>query len=230
MIQIVDRLIVRIKERHPGFEIRFKDQPLPFWLRPVFRLQGLISTGFWDQSITRVGDHVYFPSRTMFEHDQVQAFAALAYEFVRMHDSAMQSRILFSARYLFPQVTIGLFSLLGMFGIFHASFYAFFVLLLALAPWPAPWRLKIEQRGHQMSILSLTMMGEPINRAHIIDRFMTHYWMTCDKETIIGWLDDEVVSAQANLSNINTFDRPYRDVVDVYRTNMGIRWKPSIGR
>lgn len=214
----LDRLIARIKERHPKFEIRFKDEPLPKWLRPVFWFQGLITKGFWERYTTVVGNHVYFPSREYYEADKGRAFATLAHEFVHMHDAAEVGQVAFTLRYLFPQVSLGLFGLLGFLGLVWAPLYALFALLLALAPWPAPWRAKYEKRGYKMTILARTMMGWATNPEHISSQFTgrSYYWMSWDKEGIMEWTEGEIRDARANLANIKTLDRPYQDVHEIY--------------
>lgn len=214
----LDKLIARMRERRPDFEIRFKDEKLPLWLRPVFWFQGLITDGFWERYTTAVGSHIYFPSREVYEADKARAFATLAHEFVHMHDSAELGRVQFAMRYTFPQLPVGLLGVLGVLGLIYAPLYALFGLAIALAPWPAPWRTKYEKRGYRMTILVMTMMGQPIDAEHIVKQFVSkqYYWMNRDEDAIRAWVSDEVLSARANLANITTFDRPYRDVHDVY--------------
>ena len=89
----LDRLIARIKERHPEFEVRFKDEPLPKWLKPVFWFQGLITKGFWTRYTTTVGAHVYFPSRQFYEESKERTLVTLAHEFVHIHDGAELVRV-----------------------------------------------------------------------------------------------------------------------------------------
>jgi len=214
----LDRLVARIQERHPDFEIRFKDDPLPTWLRPVFWFQSLITKGFWERYTTTVGSHVYFPNREFYEADKARSFEILAHEFVHMHDSAELGKVQFTLRYLFPQVTLGVFGLLGFLGLAWPPLFALFALFLALAPWPAPWRTKYEKRGYRMSILARTMMGQPVNAEHIASQFTgrQYYWMSWEKQGIMKWVTEEIADGRATLANVKSLDRPYRDVHEVY--------------
>ena len=214
----LDRLIARIKERHPEFEVRFKDEPLPKWLKPVFWFQGLITKGFWTRYTTTVGAHVYFPSRQFYEESKERTLVTLAHEFVHIHDGAELGKASFTLRYLFPQVTIGVFGLLGLLGLAWAPLYTLFVLFAALGPWPAPWRVKYEKRGYKMSILVSAMMGQSLDTARIASQFTgrQYYWMSHDKCGIMNWVKEEAMCARATLACVKDLDRPYRDVHEIY--------------
>jgi len=215
---MLEALIEKIKQRHPGFEIRFKDEPLPAWLRLVFWFQGLITKGFWGTYTTTVGQHVYFPTREFYEENKILAFMILAHEFVHIHDAAEVGQVGFTFRYLFPQV-LAPFALLGLLGMAWWPLAFLLLFVVALVPWPAPWRVKYEKRGYKMSILVRALLGYGTDTEYYVKQFTSrqYYWMSWDEDGIRKWVNDQVHSAQAQLAGIETLDRPYQDVYNVYK-------------
>lgn len=136
-------LAMEIEVRHPSFGVRFKNESLLMKVLAV--LVWPVNRRFLSGYITTLGSKVYFPSRSHVEDDYKAAFDTLAHEFVHIHDSARALPLGFLTRWLLPQA-LAIFAL-GYF------FHVFFLLaLLALIPWPSPWRCDIEARGYAMNV------------------------------------------------------------------------------
>ena len=74
-----------------------------------------------------------------------------------------------------------------------------------------------------MSIIARTLMRQPNDAKLIRDCFTTsaYYWMSWNKDEITAWVDDEILSARANIANIDKLDQPYSDVYKAYTNVQG---------
>ncbi len=146
--QILAALCERMAERIPGFAIHYKDESrqqrlLGWLLRPFV-------AGYMRDYTTAIYPRVYFPTRADVQKYPRMAWQTLAHEYVHLWD-AKQSRWRFSLGYLMPQLAV-----LGALGAVSAWWtpwgWLFLLFLLALAPWPAPWRTWTEVRGYTMDL------------------------------------------------------------------------------
>ncbi|MDX9723493.1 MAG: hypothetical protein RBU37_22285 [Myxococcota bacterium] len=147
----------------PGFELRFSDESammarLSRLMKPLLRLD-------LRQNFVALYPRVYFPNRAVIEAHPELAFKALAHELVHLWDMR-QRRLRFAWGYLSPQLW-ALASLLALATPVCPWALLNLAWLLALAPWPAPWRVTAELRGYLMdaSIQYWTTNTTPTPRA-----------------------------------------------------------------
>jgi hypothetical protein len=139
---ILQRLVSTIKEKVPDFEVRYKNESL--FMKTLGVLLFLFNREFMTRFTTTIGNKVYFPSREAARARPRAHWKVLAHEYVHILDYQDQ-KLWFKVSYLLPQ--LGALLALGAF------FIPWFLLaLLALAPWPSPWRTKWEMRGYTMSM------------------------------------------------------------------------------
>ncbi len=128
-------------EQSHGIRVRFKDQSrLMRFIGRVMFFNRLFMTHY----TTTIGKTVYFPRGE-------DNWLTLAHEAVHALDYERRP-VRFTLGYLMPQLlgVLGLLSLVGALWCTWSLLGA--VLLLALAPWPSPWRLARERRGYQVTI------------------------------------------------------------------------------
>lgn len=128
-----------IKEKVPGFKIKFKDESI---LMKIIEKLMFFNKDFKNYTIT-IGKTVYFQSRKLLEENIEEYFYILSHEAVHVFDY-IKHPILFIIGYLFPQI----FTILAFFGIFNPYFL---LAILFAAPIPAPYRTWAELRGYKMS-------------------------------------------------------------------------------
>lgn len=133
------KLEAAIKEKVPGFKIKFKDESI---LMKIIEKIMFFNKDFKNYTIT-IGKTVYFQSRKLLEENLEECFYILTHEAVHVFDY-IKHPVLFIIGYLFPQI----FAILTIFGILNPYFLLF---LLLAAPIPAPYRTWAELRGYKMS-------------------------------------------------------------------------------
>jgi len=135
-----------IKERVPGFKVKFKDQST--FMKIIGKIM-FFNKRFMTDFTTTLGKTVYFPSRAKFDRDPGAYFYTLAHEYVHVMDYVARPFIFF-AGYAFPQI-LSLFSLFAFFAFLNPYFLLFLIALLFAAPIPAPFRTWVELRGYGMN-------------------------------------------------------------------------------
>jgi hypothetical protein len=178
-----------IKGHIPKLQIRFKNEH--FWQKVVGILIWIFNRGYMKNYVTVFGANVYFPSKEHYESNPVMSFNILAHEFVHLLDSK-KNPFWFKISYLFPQC-LSVFAL-GAFAAFYSLWFLFFLLfLICLAPWPAPFRKKIELRGYTMNIAVSYWRYGYFPKTDWTVRALTksEYYFTCwSKKHIVKQLKD----------------------------------------
>jgi len=112
--ELFDQIAAEIKELHPSFSMRFKDESKLMKLLAV--LMYPFNNRFMDGFVTTLGSTVYFPSRRLLSLRWEEYARVLAHERVHIWDGE-QRPIRFNLGYAFPQwlAVIGLtaFAVLG---------------------------------------------------------------------------------------------------------------------
>ena len=128
----------------PKFNVKYKDESL------FMRLLGTLlffNADFMSKFSTTIGSTVYLPSRKYVSQHATEAGMILAHEYVHARDANKITGVLFSFLYSFPQILALLFIACGF------LWWPLFILaLVMLAPFPAPFRAKLEVRGYTMSL------------------------------------------------------------------------------
>jgi len=214
--QMLDALQVKIKEKVPGFEIQFKDQST--FMKILGKLM-FFNKNFMTKYITTIGTKVYWPSKEKFEQSALESFLTLSHEYVHIMDY-IRRPVRFVLGYLFPQVKAVL-ALIAVLAVISPWFLLALPCLLALAPWPAPYRKRAEIRGYGMSMKARLWLGWDINEGtmnHYVKQFTStaYYFMwpfsKCVREEFVKWADPN------NLECLNDPNPAYKDVYDIMKT------------
>ena len=156
--QNFDALENIIKERVPGFQIKFKDEsPFMKFLGKIMFFNKRFMTGY----ITTIGKTIYFPGRQEFEENRGGYFKTLCHEYVHVMDY-VQRPVRFILGYIFPQL-LAVFSLGAILALINPWFLLFLLALLFAAPIPSPGRAESEFRGYGMSCKVRIWKGEIID-------------------------------------------------------------------
>lgn len=132
----------------PSFSIKFKNEV--WWMRLLGALL-FFNHSFMTEYITTIGTTVYFPTKESFLRSQESSAEVLAHELIHMVEAEETGRVLFSLKYLFPQI-LSVLSLLSFLAFIHPAFLLNLIWLAAALPLPAYWRTQIEMNGYVMSL------------------------------------------------------------------------------
>lgn len=172
-------LLLGYLEQNHGVRVRYKDSSR------LMKLIGKIlffNKGFMTDYVTTIGRTVYFPNA------EAESWDVLAHEAVHALDYARRP-VRFTLGYLMPQLLAVL--AIGALGAFVCTWALLaLVFLLALAPFPSPWRLARERRGYRMTVAADCLKwGEKTVMAddyiHWLSDIYTgsgYYFMTRDHE------------------------------------------------
>lgn len=165
----LDRLIEVIRADIPGFRIAFKDES---WVMRALGVLLFFTPRFMTHFTTTIGRTVYVPTRAWLASHPDAAFRVLAHEYVHLWDAAKQGRLRWQATYLLPQL-FALGALPSILAIWFGGRWLWcLAYLLALAPWPSPWRARRELRGYAMDVCTGLWMGHPEDSTRILDLFV----------------------------------------------------------
>ena len=127
-----------------SLKVRFKDQSR--FMKLLGFLTKAFNPEFMTSFTTTIGSTVYFPSEAYVEEDELRALRILAHEAIHAADSAAHP-VLFPLSFLFPQILF-----LGVLSFPWLGWWAL-LFLLALAPWPAPFRVWWEAKAYAMNVV-----------------------------------------------------------------------------
>jgi hypothetical protein len=185
----------------PGFSVKWKTdsltQKLLGW---VLFFNPKYMTGY----ITTFYPSVYFPSKDRYESNPTNSLQVLAHERVHLMDSVRYG-MWFKFSYLLPQVLfvpLLLASIACLIG--HLKLASLILLalgLVALIPWPSPWRVNWEKRGYAMTLATnywiFGSIPEPLKqsvRGHFLD--WSYFKMSRNQANIDAWLSGIVASIE----------------------------------
>ncbi len=148
---IFEALVAHIEGQVDGFEVRYKREHVS--QRLIGALIWIFNRHYMARFVTTIGPKVYFPSREFVAGDPWQAAKILAHEYVHIRD--WRRTLFFKLRYLGPQSYIAIAMCFGTAAgaVLGAPWFAHLGWLLALVPWPAPFRRDAELRGYAMNML-----------------------------------------------------------------------------
>lgn len=171
---------------------------------------------FTSEYTTTIFGRIYYPDGYV-QTDPGDAWRTLAHEGRHLHDAKWVGEPWFSLSYLFPQVLASL-GLLALLAIPLSSWWLLNLgWLLALAPWPAPWRARWERNGYLASIVVDIMRGWDVDGAWYSDYMISHfsgwgyYHMVLRRSTAAARVSADIARARALLAGA---------IKDVYYTPM----------
>jgi len=155
-------LIEELKIKYPKFEIKFKDESK---LMKFFGILAQFNKKFMSRYTTVIGYTVYFPSRKWMAENWRKTFYVLSHESIHManHDANPIKHVL---GYTFPQ-NLSVFSFIAVLAAINPAFLIFLAFLTALGPWPAPFRVKEETRGHWMNCKIAEWEGYSVSEEYL---------------------------------------------------------------
>lgn len=168
-----DELVTKAKTYFPDLKIKFKDQD------PFMKFLGMLmffNPGFMTSFVTTIGNTIYWPSKEDLERRSTSEI--FIHECIHMYDDK-KDNLLFKIGYLFPQI-LALPILLLLFVLTWKIVIP--LMLLCLAPWPAPWRAKSERRAYFVSMrvgYELFGIDPELSGPHYAKNFKnsSYYWM-----------------------------------------------------
>jgi len=155
-------LDAKIKERVPGYKIKFKDES--FLMKALDKIL-FFNKDFITSVTTVIGKTVYFPRRDWFEENPGRYFYTLCHEYVHIMDY-VRHPVLFTIGYLMPQA-LAILALGALFSFINPCFLWFLLALLCLAPLPSLVRAQAELRGFGMSIKARLWDGLNVSEEHL---------------------------------------------------------------
>jgi hypothetical protein len=185
----------------PGFSVKWKTdsftQKLLGW---VLFFNPKYMTGY----ITTFYPSVYFPSKDRYEANPINSLQVLAHERVHLLDS-IRYGVWFKFSYLLPQVLFAPFLLASLACLIGGLNLTSLILLLlgvvALFPWPSPWRTNWEKRGYAMTLATnywiFGSIPDPLKqsvRNHFLD--WSYFKMSRSQANINAWLNSTIISIE----------------------------------
>ena len=148
---------------------------------------------FMSSYITVIGNKVYVPELPWKEDNPYGATEVLAHEWVHMKDNKRLG-MAFKLLYLMPQILTPL-CLLGFWNPW------FFLAILCILPFPAPWRTKFELRGYTISMACrYWLLGREPDYHFFIKQFTgpNYYFMCPFEDYVRSCLKDEFTRIKAD--------------------------------
>jgi len=175
----------------------FPDAKIKYKNKSIFmRILGVLlffNPSFMQKFITVLGNTIYVPNKEWMEKNHLVTLFVLSHEFVHMWDRNLiklgYKFDFFSLGYLSPQLW-GLFSLTAFLAFVSPWFLFCLLPLIFVAPWPSPWRTKIEANGYAMTMYIRFLTTDPqynkeegagyLAKKHFASK--QYYWMCWDKD------------------------------------------------
>lgn len=140
-------LVTKAQTYFPNLQIKYKDQST------FMKLLGTLmffNPAFMTDYITTIGNTIYWPSEQYVQNNSKSVSEVFIHECTHMYDEKRVGSVPFTLGYLFPQ----LLALPVLFLLFVLSWKIVLPLvLLCLAPLPAPFRALFERRAYFTSML-----------------------------------------------------------------------------
>lgn len=185
----------------PDFSVKWKtDSFTQKLLGRILFFNPKYMTGY----ITTFYPSVYFPSKEQYEENPASSLMVLAHERVHLLDS-IRYGLWFKFSYLLPQVLFVPFLLASVVCLLvHLKLVALILLtlgLVALLPWPSPWRVNWEKHGYAMTLAThfwlFGSIPDPLKQS-VRDHFLdwSYFKMSRSPEDIDGWLKSVVASIE----------------------------------
>src|SRR5208282_4238572 len=161
-------LVAAATVQFPGYQVKYKDQSTFMKI-----LGGILffNPAFMNNYITTIGDTTYFPSESFVSKDPLNASIVLLHELVHVTDEKTYSKFLFGLSYLFPQILAPLCAILFF---FTHWYIALPIMLLFLAPLPAPFRMNWEKRAYIAALYAQNAIAKRLNDGTSLPNAMTY--------------------------------------------------------
>ena len=140
-----------IQRRIPKFKIvdKRKSRFMKFLNLFVY----FFNPAFMSSFITTVGFTAYWPDWPDKQVSEQTKFSRMWHEGIHALQGKRLTRICFAFLYLFPQCLF-VFALLSLLAIWFSLWWLVaLTALVALAPWPAPWRVKFELEAYHCQFI-----------------------------------------------------------------------------
>lgn len=152
--RITDPLLRRVMriaaEEHPTIKYVFKDR-VWWWKVLYYTVIWMFNRKFMTHYTTTMGTELHFPNQQWFVDNQNSVARILAHELVHLRNHKKQGLAVAWLSYFFPQ-NLGFLALPALGGFWIPELFWFLLFLLALAPFPAYWRMEEEMSAYRMTI------------------------------------------------------------------------------
>lgn len=150
-----------------GAQIRYKQESA--WMRALSKVL-FFRKDFMGESTSVWGEAVYFPDRHWFKANPEGAWKALAHGMIHLNEIHRLSFPVYFLAYLFPQS-------LALLALAFPWVPECSVFMVALFPWPAPYRKSVEMRAYSMTMAAEIWSGNGISEPPdwVIRRFTGPY-------------------------------------------------------
>ena len=143
-------ILGQMQARTPGLRIAWKSESA------IQKLVGFFVHSFAPEYLTSFattwGRTIYLPSPEWAAAEPLGAWQTLCHEYVHVRDY-VRAPWRFVLGYAFPK-GLALLALLAPLGLLAWPLWFLATFLLALVPWPSPWRARSELRAYEVSLLS----------------------------------------------------------------------------
>lgn len=185
----------------PKFSVKWKNDS---WVQKLLGALLFFNPKYMTGYVTTFYPTVYYPSQEDYEKNSADSLIVVAHERVHLLDTARHGPW-FKFSYLLPQVLFAplLLTAIACF-VGHQKWAALISLVLglvALAPWPSPWRTQWEKRGYAMTLAANYWLFGVIPdqlkqsvRSHFLD--WSYYKMSRNPKDIDNWLASVVVDIE----------------------------------
>ncbi len=181
----LSELLGYLSSQHYDIKVAWKDES--FFMKALSKVLAF-NPDFLSSYTTTINKTIYFPSKSWLESQPFSTIEEIVFhECVHVQDSE-QYRLGFKVTYLFPQV-------LGVLALFSWAFPPLLLFLMALLPWPSPFRTYWEKRGYTATLLVRHLRGGVIDdrtKLWLLSNFtsLSYYQMSWDAETITKDFED----------------------------------------
>ena len=190
----IDTFVINVvKRRFPGFKLIYKKTSPLMWAVYLLSFMWIWNRRFMTDFYTTIGYKVYIPEEPGKPLNWDGVYRTLRHEFIHMLQRERYG-IWFGLSYVFPQV-LAVLALPAFLAIWLGPWWLLFLSsLIALGPWPAPWRKRWEVEGYTQTMLVDFESRKSVHIqiiAQVIDQFTgANYWfMWPFRKSITGEFD-----------------------------------------
>jgi hypothetical protein len=186
----------------PKFSVKWKNESL---VQKILGVLLFFNPKYMTGYVTTFYPTVYYSSQEKYESNPADSLIVVAHERVHLLDTA-KHRWWFKFSYLLPQVLFAPFIVISIICLLcHLNLVGLVLLVLglvALAPWPSPWRTQWEKRGYAMTFaVNYWLFGvipdqlKQSVRGHFFD--WSYYKMSRNPKDIDSWISSTVYYIQS---------------------------------
>jgi hypothetical protein len=155
---------------------------LPVWIEKksdslLMKVIGFLIRPFNPRFMTDYLTTIPFLGRIYVPEREGGMWRSIAHEGVHLDQAKRDGQLPFALKYLFPQCLAPL-ALLAFVAFAWTPMLFALLFILALAPWPAPWRVQYEREAYIVSAACDHLLGHDIRSDEYMEYMMHHY---------VGW-------------------------------------------